>query len=202
MASLEPRLDPDRVIFLGVALILFGMTGFYLLPGMIAHDASGSKIVNAFYCSVITLTTVGFGDICPVHPGVLGRMFCSLLAFGGIGFFVGPILNLASSWKDRVPGGLTLLGSLTLSLGVVIFTTIEGMSLSEAVELSVVTGTTIGYGNLIPSTNLGKIATALYAILVCNVIGVLLQPGRTYLEKFCERRARPRTEKTNSYRDL
>lgn len=47
-------------------------------------------------------------------------------------------------------------------------------------------GTTIGYGNLTPATNLGKVGTSLYAILACNVMGALLEPARTYFESFCQ----------------
>jgi hypothetical protein len=53
----ETKLSPDRVFLLGAGLIGFGMLGFYSLPGMIVDDAGGSKLINAFYCSVISLTT-------------------------------------------------------------------------------------------------------------------------------------------------
>jgi hypothetical protein len=46
-----------RVVILGVLLLVIGALGFYYLPGMIAIDAKGSKVVNSVYCSVITLTT-------------------------------------------------------------------------------------------------------------------------------------------------
>jgi hypothetical protein len=49
-------------------------------------------------------------------------------------------------------------------------------------------GTTIGYGNLTPATNLGKVGVSLYAILACNVMGGLLVPARTYFEFFCQRK--------------
>jgi hypothetical protein len=55
--NVDSKLSPDRVALLGVALIMFGMAGFYSIPGMIIDDAGGSKLNNAFYCSVITLTT-------------------------------------------------------------------------------------------------------------------------------------------------
>lgn len=47
----------ERVGLLGASLVAVGMAGFYFLPGMISDDATGSKFINAFYCSVITLTT-------------------------------------------------------------------------------------------------------------------------------------------------
>ena len=57
VVSEESKLSPDRVVLLGFGLILLGMLGFYLIPGLIATDAGGSHLNNAFYCSVITLTT-------------------------------------------------------------------------------------------------------------------------------------------------
>jgi hypothetical protein len=53
----EKKLSPDRVFMLGCGLIMLGMIGFYTLPGMIVDDAGGSKSINAFYCSIMTLTT-------------------------------------------------------------------------------------------------------------------------------------------------
>jgi hypothetical protein len=57
-------------------------------------------------------------------------------------------------------------------------------------------GTTIGYGNLTPSTNLGKVGVSLYAILACNVLGGLLEPARSYFESFCQRKRIPQEAST------
>lgn len=37
--------------------VVLGMIGFYRIPGLIVPDATGNPFVNAFYCSVMTLTT-------------------------------------------------------------------------------------------------------------------------------------------------
>jgi hypothetical protein len=44
---------------------------------------------------------------------------------------------------------------------------------------------TIGYGDMTPATDLGKIAVAIYAIMAVNVVLSLLVPARRYLESFC-----------------
>mmetsp|Transcript_12038 Transcript_12038/g.20418 ORF Transcript_12038/g.20418 Transcript_12038/m.20418 type:complete len:208 (-) Transcript_12038:261-884(-) len=176
-----------RVMLLGVALVLFSALGFFVLPGMISEDAGGSHAVNAIYCAVMTLTTVGFGDICPSERIEFpGRFFIIVISFCGMGMFCGPVMNLASSWRDMIPGGIASLASFTLFLGVVIFTYLEGMSQSEAVYFSVITGTTIGYGDISPRSDIGKLAVAAYAILVINVVGALLEPAKDFLESFCK----------------
>lgn len=43
------------------------------------------------------------------------------------------------------------------------------------------------YGDVTPTTDEGKIAVAMYTILVSNVIGGLLQPARSYLESLCQK---------------
>ena len=57
-------LSTERVFLLGASLLLVGTLGFYYLPGMIVLDEeskndhlSRSRLVDAFYCAAITLTT-------------------------------------------------------------------------------------------------------------------------------------------------
>lgn len=129
---------------------------------------------------------VGFGDICPAkNLSPLGKVFIVVTSFCGLGMFCGPVMEVASVWSANVPGGMLALTSLTIAAGVVIFTSIEGMTESDAAYMSVITGTTIGYGDVTPSTNIGKIAIAFYAVFVVNVVSGLLQPARALLERLC-----------------
>jgi hypothetical protein len=90
---------------------------------MIDASAPGSRLVNAFYCSSITLTTVGYGDICPGPDTSLeGKVFLIALSFLGLGFFCGPVMDFASSWHSEVPGGPLGLAAVTLGLAVALFT--------------------------------------------------------------------------------
>lgn len=184
--TMPQNLSPIRVLSVGTTLIVLGMVGFYTISGLIAPDAGGNPFVNAFYCSVMTLTTVGFGDICPGNfSDPLGDIFLLVLPLLGLGFFCGPILTMTSSWQSRVPGGVLSLGSLTLALGVSMLTVFEGMAFKDAIHLSIMTGTTIGYGNITPTSDLGRFFLAIYAIMICNVAAVILDQGRFYLESFC-----------------
>jgi ABC-type spermidine/putrescine transport system permease subunit I len=52
-------LSTGRVLLLGVALLAVGTLGFYSVPGLLegADRWSISRLVDAFYCSTMTLTT-------------------------------------------------------------------------------------------------------------------------------------------------
>lgn len=63
--------------------------------------------------------------------------------------------------------GLTL---LTLTAGTVFYHFIEHFSWLNAYYFSVVTLTTIGYGDFAPHTNLGKLFTTLYVFLGVGII--------------------------------
>jgi len=147
-----------KTFALGMALVALGAVGFHELDGMVAADAGGDPWVNAVYCSVITLTTVGYGDICPAAPALEGKVFLIALSFAGLGFFCGPIMDLTSSWSNSVPGGKLGVVVATLGLGVAMFTKLEGWAPMDAVYYSTITGTTIGYGDMYPQTDNGKLA--------------------------------------------
>lgn len=75
--------------------------------------------------------------------------------------FCGPIMDFASSWTKRIPGGAFGPGMCALAMGIVLFTQIEGMTAIDAAYLTIITGTTVGYGDLSPSTDGGRLSTAL-----------------------------------------
>lgn len=99
--------------------------------------------------------------------------------------FCGPVMDYASTWTNRVPGGVYGIAITALSLGIALFGHLEGMSSAEAGYFCIVTGTTIGYGDIGPKTDMGKIATAVYAILVVNVVSALLEPAKGFLSRLC-----------------
>lgn len=68
----KPRLG--KILFFGIAIIGVGTVALHLLEGL--------TLVDAFYFSVITLTTVGYGDITPQTDA--GKIFVSIYVLVGI----------------------------------------------------------------------------------------------------------------------
>ena len=109
-----------------------------------------STIFDGFYFSVITLTTVGFGDISPESP--LGKAFTMLLSLLGLGLFQA-VVDIVGQWRDRwlVPMTrsmekpliqVTLTLAALLTLGSFMFSTMEGWSMHDSAYFSIVTATT------------------------------------------------------------
>ena len=67
------------------------------------HDAQPDEfasIPNAMWWSIITLTTVGYGDVFPVTAA--GRLLAGLIAIVGIGLFVLPAGILGSGFMEEL----------------------------------------------------------------------------------------------------
>ena len=83
---------------MGLLLVLTASIGYLL-----EHDAQPDKFENipqSIYWAVITLASVGYGDISPVTP--IGRAMTSVLALLGIGIFAIPAALLASAFSDEL----------------------------------------------------------------------------------------------------
>ena len=77
--ALAPR-DPEfRALIFLVALTLLSGTAFY-------RKAEGWSLLDSFYFSVVTLTTVGYGDLSPQTAA--GKLFTVCYLFVGIGIIL------------------------------------------------------------------------------------------------------------------
>ncbi|HEY9670430.1 MAG TPA: ion transporter [Waterburya sp.] len=65
-----------------------------------AQPESFTSIPSAMWWSVVTLTTVGYGDVYPITP--IGKLFGAALAFIGIGLFALPAGIIASGFSSEV----------------------------------------------------------------------------------------------------
>ena len=84
-----------------IMMLLVVMTAS--LGYLFEHDAQPDKFENipqSIYWAVITLASVGYGDISPVTP--VGRFMTIILALLGIGIFAIPAALLSSAFSDQL----------------------------------------------------------------------------------------------------
>lgn len=86
-------------VSLAIVLVIVGATALYWAEGDIQPDKFGS-IPRALWWSVVTLTTVGYGDVSPVTP--LGKVIAGLVAVAGIGLVALPTGILESGFSEAV----------------------------------------------------------------------------------------------------
>lgn len=84
---------------LALVLLLFGATALYMAEGHIQPDEFGS-IPRALWWSIITLTTVGYGDAAPITP--LGKVFASMVALSGIALVAMPTGIIAAAFSEAM----------------------------------------------------------------------------------------------------
>lgn len=98
-AIVERRYDLFVTGALAGLLVLVGATALYWAEGATQPDAFGS-IPRAMWWSIITLTTVGYGDVSPVTT--LGKVFAAIVALGGIGLVAMPTGIIAAAFSDAM----------------------------------------------------------------------------------------------------
>src|ERR687895_1455298 len=82
------RRDPGFAsLALLAAVAIVSGTGFYSL-------VEGFRVVDAFYFSVVTLTTVGYGDFAPQTDA--GKLFTALYVLVGVGVLLAFITTVAA----------------------------------------------------------------------------------------------------------
>ncbi len=80
-------------------LLIFASSLMYFVESS-AQPKSFGSIPDAMWWGVVTLTTVGYGDIYPITP--IGRFLGSILAFLGIGIFALPAGIISSGFSEEV----------------------------------------------------------------------------------------------------
>ncbi|PZX36316.1 ion channel [Roseinatronobacter thiooxidans] len=83
-----------RSSFYLLLLILFSGTMFFV-------TVEGLRWVDAFYLSVVTLTTLGYGDLHPVTD--VGKIFTVIYLFTGMGVVITVVTRLARAMFNEPP---------------------------------------------------------------------------------------------------
>lgn len=179
------------IIYLGVGIICFYN---------VRHELKGPKtssLVDALYFCIVTMTTVGYGDLVP--HGILAKIFACVFVFAGM-TLVGLLLSSAADYlvekqekllikafHARQSHGLDkfanesqthkaqwkLLVSLAILLalifvGIVVLHEVEGLDFLNSFYCVCSTITTLGYGDQSFSTEGGRIFAVVW-ILVSTI---------------------------------
>lgn len=89
METLKLRFKIFILVFF--VIMLLGTVGFMLVEGL--------SPVDAFYFSLVTVTTVGYGDI---HPATqAGKLLAVILIISGVGTFLGVVANATEMFLNR-----------------------------------------------------------------------------------------------------
>ncbi|HSR35833.1 MAG TPA: potassium channel protein [Desulfurivibrionaceae bacterium] len=78
-----------------VVVITIGTSGYYLLD-YLAHGRPFWELGDCFYMTIITLTTVGFGELNELANVPGARLFTVLILFGGLGIAAYAFSNLTA----------------------------------------------------------------------------------------------------------
>jgi potassium channel subfamily K, other eukaryote len=168
-----------------LAYLLAGTTAFYLAMDDTYGERTVSRVLDALYFSVVTMTTVGYGDIVPASDAA--KLLACIFAFAGIGL-VGAFLSKAADYlvekqeallfratnlhladndrkvlrhmevnktRNKLYTAAVLL-AIVLASGVAFLVMEEAMRLVDAVYCVCATVTTLGYGDRSFSSMAGR----------------------------------------------
>lgn len=100
MAALyDRRFELWVSIIIAMLLMLFSASLLYFAEGQAQPEAFGS-IPRALWWSIVTLTTIGYGDAYPIT--VLGKMCAAVIAVCGIGVIAMPTGIFAAAFSDAM----------------------------------------------------------------------------------------------------
>ena len=83
------RLKLHFAMFL--SLLILGILGFMIIENL--------SLLDAIYFSIVTMATVGYGDI---HPqSLVGKILAIVLIIGGVGTFLGIVASITDLFVKR-----------------------------------------------------------------------------------------------------
>lgn len=85
--------------FIMTVILIISASGIYLLEHDIQPDKFGS-IPDAMWWAIITLTTVGYGDVVPISAG--GKLFGGVITILSMGMVAIPTGIIASSFSEQL----------------------------------------------------------------------------------------------------
>jgi voltage-gated potassium channel len=116
---------------IGLGLLLVAATGMYLIE----HDVQPAKfgsIPAAMYWAVVTVVTVGYGDVVPITAW--GKLFTGFVMLGGLIFFALPVAIIATGFLAEIRRR-DFIVNYGMVARVPAFTGLDGAALAELVSL-------------------------------------------------------------------
>jgi len=198
----EPRLhvESDPYIFLfSISMVLF----YFFFGAFVFHLLEGWAFGDALWFFIVTTCTVGYGNFYPTtHAGKLVNCAFILISTCLIGFiftigleYMVAVQSMQKTSQeeeeleeeDMSPADAQKRELLRFAcflfvwvlLGAVIFSFVEDWHFIDSLEFSLVTMATIGYGNLTPKSDPGKVFCCFFMIggvtLLARVAGLLFE---------------------------
>ena len=89
---------------------------------------------------------------------------------GAFGLFTGFFRDLRELFSDRAGKAILMMVASLIVIGTIFYNLVEGWSVVDSFYFSVVTLTTVGYGDLSPDTTVGKLFTTIYIFSGLSII--------------------------------
>lgn len=178
MRSLIEALNAERRALFGCLVILLGATlvaatAMYMIERDVQPDKFGT-IPNAMWWAIVTLGTIGYGDVVPVTT--LGRLIAAVTIFGGLVMIALPVGIIATAFADEIHRR-DFVVTWTMVARVPLF---EGLNASEIADvMKLLRAETFEAGDLI--VRRGEPAHSMYFIAAGSV-ELVLEGGPTRLE--------------------
>ena len=86
-------------IMVMVFLIIIAASLIHSIEGAAQPEAFGS-IINSFWWAVVTMTTVGYGDVVPITP--MGKVISTFIMLIGVGLVALPAAMLAARFSEEL----------------------------------------------------------------------------------------------------
>ncbi|GJN13075.1 hypothetical protein PR202_ga31409 [Eleusine coracana subsp. coracana] len=177
-----------------LAYLLAGTTAFYLAMDHMSGELTGSRVLDALYFSVVTMTTVGYGDIVPASDGA--KLLACAFAFAGVAL-VGTFLSKSADYLVEKQEALlfhfhhkamremeannktryklytaAVLLALVLVSGMTFLVMEEGMRPVDAFYCVCATVTTLGYGDRSFSSAVGRAFASVWITVSTLVVAL------------------------------
>jgi voltage-gated potassium channel Kch len=94
------------------------------------------------------------------------------IAVGALAVLFGLLRDIKGIFTDEKGRALLAWVAILLAVGSVFYYLVEGWALIDAFYFSVVTLTTVGYGDFTPDTTAGKLFTVVYTLFGLSLIAV------------------------------